>query len=111
MTTRYKNSGSSSTRSTRFFSRSVPGFAVTLNIAKHFNVNNKGNDSLINKEITTSKNGIKEEDSDDDLDEKESNDIRSITSPIKTLRLEINSNLSVSRIIPAHVLLGFIFQG
>jgi len=93
VTTRYKNSGSSSARSTRFFSRSIPGFAVKLNIAKHFNVNNKEHDSLLNTEIITPKNAINEEKSDDDLDEKENKDIRSITSPIKTLRLEIHSNL------------------
>jgi len=92
VTSRYKNSGSSSARSTRFLSRSVPGIAVKLNIAKYFSANNKENHSLINKQSATSKNGIKKENSDDDVAEEENNEIRSITSPIKTLRLEINSN-------------------
>ena len=95
MTTRYKNSGSSSARSSRFLSRSVPGFAVRLNIAKHLYVNNQENLGVSNKkDITATKNVVNNYNSEDCLDEKKNDDIRSITSPIKTLRLAINSNLS-----------------
>ena len=94
MTTRYKNSGSSSVRSSRFLSRSVPGFAVRLNIAKHLYVNNQENLGVSNKDITATKNVVNNYNSEDCLDEKKNDDIRSITSPIKTLRLAINSNLS-----------------
>ena len=51
-----------------------------LNIAKHLYVDNQEN--------------FNKDNSEDCLDEKKNDDIRSITSPIKTLRLAINSNLS-----------------
>lgn len=93
MTTRYKNSGSSSARSSRFLSRSAPGFAVRLNIAKHLYENNQENLGISIKDITATKNVVNQDYSEDCLDEKKNDDIRSITSPIKTLRLAINSNL------------------
>jgi len=93
VTTRYKNSGSSSVRSSRFLSRSIPGFAVRLNIAKHLYVNNQENLGVSNKDITATKNVVNKDNSEDCLDETKNDDIRSITSPIKTLRLAINSNL------------------
>ena len=57
-------------------------------------MNNQENLGVSNKDITATKNVVNKDNSEDCLDEKKNDDIRSITSPIKTLRLAINSNLS-----------------
>merc|ERR1711942_570533 len=76
VTTRYKSSGSSSARSSRFLPRSVPGVAVRLNIAKHLYVNNQENLGVSIKDITATKNVVNKDNSEDCIDEKKNDDIR-----------------------------------
>merc|ERR1712025_1306355 len=98
---RYKNSSSSSLRSTRFFSRNVPGVAVKLDLDINMDVSEKENvnDNHFvkqhnkNKEYTTTYKLIgsvfNNKNTDDFPGKMGIDDIRRITSPIKTRRLEI----------------------
>jgi len=101
VTTRYKNSSSSSVRTTRFFSRNVPGVAVKVDLENNMDVSEKENvndnhfvkQHYKNKEYATTYKLLgtvfNNENTDDFPGKMGINDIRRITSPINTRRLEI----------------------
>jgi len=101
VTTRYKNSSSSSARTTRFFSRNVPGVAVKMDLENLVDGSERENvhdNHFVNQHKNKKKNTttykllrsvFNKENTEDLLGEMGIDDIRRITSPINTRRLEI----------------------
>jgi len=106
VTTRYKNSSSSSARKTRFFSRNVlASNAVKLDLEINMDVCEKENHFVKqhnkNKEYTTTykhfRSVFNKENTDNFSGEMRIDDIRRITSPINTRRLEIFNRRGISK--------------